>query len=125
MGKSLNESIYVEEAEQIIQILKQENKRLISASKLRNILSMLADLYNRVFYSRGENLLDRNIEIDLKYCKMRCAYEAGRDPEVRKFVDKTHIMEYIDGIGNSKERFILYYRYVEALVAYHKYYGGE
>ena len=76
MGKSLNESIYVEEAEQIIQILKQENKRLISASKLRNILSMLADLYNRVFYSRGENLLDRNIEIDLKYCKMRCAYEA-------------------------------------------------
>ena len=110
MGKSLNESTYVEEAEQIIQILKQENKRLISASKLRNILSMLADLY---------------IEIDLKYCKMRCAYEAGRDPEVRKFVDKTHIMEYIDGIGNSKERFILYYRYVEALVAYHKYYGGE
>ncbi len=125
MGKSLNENTYVEEAEQIIQILKQENKRLISTSKLRNILSMLAGLYNRVVHSQEKNTLEKDIQSDLKYCKMRCAYEAGRDPEVRKFVDKTHIMEYIDGIGNSKERFILYYRYVEALVAYHKYYGGE
>ena len=56
---------------------------------------------------------------------MRCAYEAGRDQEVKRFIEKTHMMDCVDWIENSKEHFILYYHYVEALVAYHKYYGGE
>lgn len=123
VSKWLNEDTYVENAEAIIKELKSQ-KAKISTSKIRNILSMLSDLYNRVIHKR-EELLGKDIQIELKYFKMRCAYESGRDREVKNFIEKTNMMTYIDGIGNNRERFILYYHYVEALVAYHRYYGGE
>ena len=106
MGRTLNKQTYVEEAEKIIIELKESSKKgkMISTSKLRSMLSMLSGLYNRVVHS-SEKYLDEDVQYDLKYYKVRCAY--------------------VDWIENSKEHFILYYHYVEALVAYHKYYGGE
>ena len=126
MGRTLNKQTYVEEAEKIIIELKESSKegKMISISKLRSMLSMLSGLYNQVVHS-NEKYLDEDVQYDLKYCKVRFAYEAGRDPVVKRFIDKTHMMDYVDWIENNKEHFVLYYHYVEALVAYHKYYGGE
>ena len=126
MGRTLNKQTYVEEAEKIITELKESSKKgkMISTSKLRSMLSMLSGLYNRVVHS-NEKYLDEDVQHDLKYYKVRCAYEAGIDQEVKRFIEKTHMMDYVDWIENSKEHFVLYYHYVEALVAYHKYYGGE
>ena len=60
---------------------------------------------------------------------MRFVYEVGRDPRgyngVKDFVNKSKIIECIDQIGSDKEKFLLFCKYMEALVAYHKYYGGR
>lgn len=127
MGKGIDENTYVEDAEKVIKELKNADRRgqLLSTSKIRNILSMLSGIYNRVVHSSEQNILERDVQMDLKYCKVRCAYEAGRDNKVKSFIEKSHMMDYLDWIGNSRDRFILYYRYIEALVAYHRYYGGE
>ena len=57
--------------------------------------------------------------------RMRMLYEAGRDQDVKIFVEKTKLIEYLKGIGNSRSSFIDYAHYLEALVAYHRYYGGR
>ena len=58
---------------------------------------------------------------------MRIAYEAGRDKDhsVRNFVEKAELFKIIDEIGENKENLMLFCRYMEALVAYHRYYGGK
>ncbi len=74
----------------------------------------------------------------LNMARIRIAYEVGRDlsnlkkpsPDptkypIKKFVTDTHIIEYIKGIGTSREQFINFARYMEALIAYHKFYGGK
>lgn len=124
MSKWIDEMNYVEDAEAIIKSLN-ERKALISTSKIRNILSMISSLYNRAIHSNEQDKLDREFLLDLKYYKMRCVYEAGRDGKVKSFMEQTKMLDYVDGIGNSKENFLLYYHYVEALVAYHRFYGGR
>lgn len=52
-------------------------------------------------------------------------YECGREPKVKEFVQKAEIIELLKEIGNSKKNYLLFSRYMEALVAFHKYYGGQ
>ena len=65
----------------------------------------------------------------VQYLKMRIAYEAGRDDNgrvhpVKDFVMAAKLMQYIDEI-KSRQDLILYCNYMEALVAYHRFYGGH
>ena len=80
--------------QKIIIELKESSKKgkIISISKLRSMLSMLSGLYNQVVHS-NEKYLDEDVQYDLKYYKVRCAYEAGRDQEVKRFIEKTHMMD--------------------------------
>ena len=48
-------------------------------------------------------------------------YYCGMD----EFVEEADILKCIDEIGNSKSRYLLFNRYMEALIAYHKFYGGK
>ena len=57
--------------------------------------------------------------------RIRFAYECGRDRNVKNFVSTAHLIEYLKGIRNSREKFMDYARYMEALVAYHKFFGGR
>jgi len=61
----------------------------------------------------------------LQYLKVKLIYAAGRHKEVKNFILASDIDRYLDNIGDSKEAFILYSRYMEALVAYHRFYGGR
>ena len=56
---------------------------------------------------------------------MRIIYDAGREQAVREFVEKAQLLEYIKGIGKSRAEMIQLAHYMEALVAYHRYYGGR
>ena len=51
------------------------------------------------------------------------AYQAGRERAVKPLYEELVIE--IDKIGESKKKFVEFARYVEAIVAYHKYYGGN
>ena len=113
---------YVDEAERIMQIITQNNNS-ITTSKIRRIYNLICEIYNTENLSCDSQLAPES-KTALNMARVRIAYEAGRDGKVKDFTDKTHIIEYIKGI-NSRENFINFARYMEALIAYHKFYGGK
>lgn len=123
----LTEENYVELAEEAIKKLTSEKDRNghmvapVTTSKIRNLLAMTADIYNEVVNSQKE-LLSTEVIGRIKYLKIRFVYESGREPKVKKLVETANILAYLDGIGNSRSQYILFSRYMEALVAYRKFY---
>ena len=113
---------YVDEAERIMQIITQNNNS-ITTSKIRRIYNLICEIYNTENL-RCDSQLAPESKTALNMARVRIAYEAGRDAKVKDFIDKTHIIEYIKSI-NSRENFINFARYMEALIAYHKFYGGK
>ena len=71
------------------------------------------------------NTLSEEEKGRISYLKIHFIYEMGRDRKVRTFGEQAGILRAIDEIGSSKQRFILFNRYMEALVAYHRFYGGK
>ena len=52
--------------------------------------------------------------------------QAAREPKkVQPFVETARLKERIDAIGTDLRAYEDFAHYVEALVAYHKFYGGE
>ena len=45
--------------------------------------------------------------------------------EVEEFVKKAEIIDILKEINTSKKNYLLFSRYMEALIAFHKYYGGK
>ncbi|MEG0156737.1 MAG: type III-A CRISPR-associated protein Csm2, partial [Anaerovoracaceae bacterium] len=90
---------------------------------IRNILTMVNDLKN--LSKREGDSLSEEVQGKVQYLKMRLAYESGRESVVDEFVKCTKLMETLEGIKESKEKLSLFCEYVEALVAYHRYYGGK
>ena len=123
----INKQNYVDEAERVIIGLKEadRNGRLaLTTSKIRNILSMVSELYTDAQHSR-EDKLDADMVSRVQYLKMRIAYEAGRERSVKDFVLAAGLLDYADEIGSSRQNLILFCNYMEALVAYHKFHGGR
>lgn len=120
---------YVEKAENVVKELyfdsngKMNEKNMITTSKIRKLLSGMSDIYNDVVMSTDE--LPKEITEKIQYLKVQFVYECGRDEKVKQFIEKTQIIEYINKIGKSKSNFIKVERYMEALVAYHRFYGGK
>lgn len=57
---------------------------------------------------------------------MKLVYEYGRNESgVRDFIDKSELIEEVKKIGDDREKLIIYCKYVEALVAYHRYFDGQ
>lgn len=92
--------------------------------KIRNLLAMTADIYNEVIGSQDDKL-SNEIRGKINYLKIRFVYEAGRETKVKTLVEKAEILHHIDDIKDSRTQFILFSRYMEALVAYRKFIGGH
>ncbi len=120
---------YVDEAERVIKSLKVTNGRgeptlKMTTSKIRNLLSMVSEIFNDTSHLQ-EEVLPVEMQSRVQYLKLRMAYEAGRERDVKEFIEKANLMILIKNIGKSKEQLLLFCRYMEALVAYHKFYGGK
>lgn len=125
--EALKNENYVDLAENVIKKMKKEKdenprKKLVTTTKIRNLLSMISDIYNEIL-DKPEEKLGRDIQDRISYLRVRFAYEAGREPVVREFVDAACILDHIKNIKGSRAEFILFSRYMEALVAFFKYYG--
>ncbi len=125
----LDEKTYVDRAEKVINELSQKKDKrgrstLVTTSKLRNILAMAMDIYNQVSVSREENL-DSDLEGRIEYLRVRIVYECGRESAVKDFVKTAQILECLKEINGSRKNFILFAHYLEALVAYRKFVGGD
>lgn len=119
----LTDQEYVDRAEAVIKKLDEERK-LLTTSKIRNLLSMISSLYDEVRRSTSDKLTAEAMS-QIQYIRLHFAYEAGRDKNVKAFVDEADILRHVRDIGESKAQFMLFCRYMEALVAYHRYHGGK
>lgn len=134
----LTKTNYVDKAENVVKNLQRDKNGnlMLTTSKIRNLLTMISGIYNDVIHEGNKPLGDDTVE-RIQYLKMRFAYEAGREKAKEKKQEKGKIMpvedliqqakiwEAIDGIGRDREKCITFCRYMEAIVAYHKYSGGK
>lgn len=126
----IDETNYVDKAEQAIKdLISQKSKNgktlsVVTTSKIRNLLAMVSDLYNEVVNSKEEKL-SRDVVGRIGYMKLRFYYEAGREESVKRLLQTANVFRIIDEIGTSRSNYLLFSRYIEALVAFRKYYGGK
>lgn len=131
---------YVDQAERIMRSL-MGNKKAVTTSKIRGMLSMVSEIYNKENRSTKKELREETV-IKLNLMRVRVAYEygrdtgekAGKDPvtgksitiyPVQDFITQAKLLEYLKGISNDRADLIRFAHYMEALVAYHRYFGGR
>ena len=131
--KTINETNYVDKADKAIRSLrdKAEQQRrgrgelkIVTTSKIRNLLAMTADIYNQVMICQNDKLND-DLKGRIEYLRVRFMYECGREVLVKNFVEEADILSILKEINGSKKNYILFSRYMEALIAFHRYYGGK
>lgn len=139
----------VEEAENVIKDIvgiRKDSKKLPTTSQIRKFLSSVNVVLNKVNKEKREALkgkksgnekellLSDKLVQEIKYLKINIAYDSGRDKKnarrnekgnVELFFEKSGMVKKVDEIGNSIVNFEKFAKYVEALVAYHKFYGGR
>lgn len=126
----ITEDNYVEQAEKSIKYLNEYKDRngkikpVLTTSKIRNILSLNAELYNDVINEPSEQL-SMELKGRINYLKVRIIYEAGREESVKNFVEESYLLKVIDAIRGSRSQYLLFSRYLEALVAYRKFLFGK
>ena len=124
---------YVDEAESIMRALISSGTT-ITTSKIRNLLSLVTDIYNDESI-RTEDKLKPDSVVKLNLMRVRVAYEYGRDNgesvgkdkvyPMREFITQAHLREYLKGISTDRADLIRFAHYMEALVAFHRYLGGK
>ena len=127
--EKLNRLNFADIAEKVMLSMQTEDRRgnkviKFTTSKIRNMLTMVNGLYNDLLKNRDEILSD-DLKGTIQYIKMRFAYEAGREKNVKEFIEKANLMKYLDDIGDSREKAMIFCNYMEALVAYHRYNTNE
>ena len=117
---------YVDEAERIMRSLMSQPKK-VTTSKIRNLLSLVTDIYNEENIRTEEKLRPESV-VKLNLMRVRVAYECGRDNRddtVKTFVRQTNLLEYLKGISDDRADLIRFAHYMEALVAFHCYFSSK
>lgn len=126
----LTEKNYVDKAEKVINALDTDNygKLVLTTSQIRNLLSLTSALFDKAKTMSYESLIS-----DISYLRVQFVYQAGRNEvksgrnyyyPVKDLVEKAEILNCLEEIENKND-LILFCRYMEALVAYFKFYGGK
>lgn len=108
----------------------------LKTNQIRKFLSAVNSVSNKVAVFKAKNPgakeLDNAIADEIRYLQVMLVYQIGREKAnsryagpLEKFEDEAKLLTTIKNIGNSIEAFEEFARYTEALVAYHKYYGGR
>lgn len=120
---------YVDAAEQVALKFTERDERgklpkCISTSKLRNLMSLASEIYNRENLRTGPSLSPESAA-GLDRLRIRTAYECGRDEGTKSFVQRAKLLEHLKWLAEKKDRneTLRFAHYMEALVAYHRYYG--
>lgn len=95
----------------------------ITNTQLRLILSNSVIIKNKIKNTNNEEL-SVEIQNEIKYLLIKLIYQAGREAKVKKFIEDFEVANKIKQIGKSAKKFNEFYRYLEEIVAYVKYYRG-
>lgn len=120
----------VNEAEQVIKRLRDNSDRgMLTKNQIRKFLAAFTSVTNKVELERRCNPekqeMSNELSAEVKFLKIKLVYQAGREKKVRAFVDESYLLAKIDGVGKSFAKYKELANYMEALVAYHKFYGGN
>lgn len=121
-----NERTYVDEASLVIKELKKVNFKVgrdtLTSTQLRNLLNLTSSIYDEARNQGIDAVLDR-----VAYLRIQFIYQSGRNEAVKALVELAKIDLIIRNIQRkkSKELLIRLCHYMEALVAFFKYYGGK
>lgn len=109
---------------------RDNNITKITTSQIRKFLAAVNRISNMIMISNSPNdELDEDIINEIKYMQIQFAYLVGKSRssnnhynEMKKLYD--HLKSYMSSI-NTKSSFKKFSQYIEAIVAYHKFYGGK
>lgn len=137
---SPNNSI-VERAEGVIKKLKLDKygKIALKTNQIRKILTAVNILANKVAIYKAENpgtkYLSEELVAEVQYLQVKLVYQVGREKKdtkqqfqpgpVEDFISNAKLINAVRSIDNSIVKFENFNRYMEALIAYHKFYGGK
>lgn len=123
----------VDKAENVMKavtVKKSEDRAGLSSSQIRKFLTAITSVKNKIdlykmHHREDKEKFSRELALDVKLLKTTLYYQASRDNSgaVKNFVTKTDLPAMIDDVGRSYEKFHELYRYIEALVAFHKYWS--
>lgn len=107
---------------------KMDSKKYITPTQLRALFSLLTEVREIIRMQNSTNL-NEEMQGRIQYIKMRFAYAAGKgeqkgEKDVKCFVKMSGMIECLESVKDSVKQFELVCKYMEALVAYHKYYIG-
>lgn len=134
---------YVDRADKVMRALSEEaqksnGSKMVTTSQIRKFLTAVnrvngkIDQFKNGNKSSASGRIPEDLQMEIKFLKVKLAYQIGRADSgryranpVKEFADKSGLVGEIDKIGDSLERYENFARYVEALVAFHKFYGGK
>ena len=109
-----------------VEKLVEENKNnMVTTTQLRQLLSNSVIVKNKISSNvlKKEDKLSDKLLNDVKYLLIKHTYQCGRESKVEEFDKKFEISEKLKKIKTKKD-FDDFYRYLEEIVAYVKYYIG-
>lgn len=111
--------MFVENVEEIV----KNSKNMLTTTQLRLLLSNAVIIKNKIeLENRTNDILSENIQDDIKYLLIKHIYQCGKEIKVKEFDKNFNISKIIKNIGNSAKKYRKFYRYLEEIVAYVKYY---
>lgn len=130
----------VDKAELAIKSIRKPNKKNhdklvieLKTNQIRKILTAVNILKNKVDIYKIANpqakKLDEELQMEIEFLRVNIAYQIGREKGkenlVREFVEKADLLNMVKDINSDIKAFENFCRYIEALVAFHKFYGGQ
>lgn len=121
-------------------------KTMVTTSQIRKFLTAVNSISAKVTVYCIQNpekadKLPEELQAEIQYLKIKLAYQIGKKTNfkwnprkkkmednlnpVRLFEEETDLINEIDSIKDSTKAWQVFANYMEALVAYHKYYGGR
>lgn len=127
-------STYVKDAEDVIKYFQAKNFQVpagkrpakLTNSQLRNILAITSSIYDTLLNQGASDVSDK-----LYYLKIQLVYMSGKNQAVKEFIEVSMLIKVVDSVlaakdeNSMRKKALRLCRYMEALVAYFKYYGGE
>ena len=107
------------------ELVKKNKNNMVTTTQLRQLLSNSVIVKNKISSKilKKEDKLSDALLNDVKYLLIKHTYQCGRESKVKEFDKKFEISERLKKI-KTKEDFDRFYRYLEEIVAYVKYYIG-
>ena len=114
---------FVMENKTVEELVKENKNNMVTTTQLRQLLSNSVIVKNKISSKKKEDKLSDELLNDVKYLLIKHTYQCGRKSKVKEFDQKFKISEKLKDIKTKKD-FDDFYRYLEEIVAYVKYYIG-